>query len=117
MPRMGNVTCRPFTTWRRRPRRRAPILDYAAAVLALAAALAAGAPAGSCPHAETEKDLAMTSQERAQLEKGQVVSRTVANSNERELAVGLAVKIDRPPADLAKQLMSGLVQRQNPDVL
>jgi hypothetical protein len=46
-----------------------------------------------------------------------VVSRTVANSNERELAVGLAVEIALPPADLAKQIMSGMVQRQNPDVL
>jgi len=31
--------------------------------------------------------------------------------------VGLAVKIERPPAVLAKQLLDGLAQRQNPDVL
>ena len=85
--------------------------------LLLIAGLAAGFQARSVTLAEIEADLALTSQERARLESGQVATRTVANSNERELAVGLAVKIDRPPAELAKQLLDGLAQRQNPDVL
>ena len=100
------------------PRPRRPSAVRAGLGLAvLAAMLAAGAPARALTLAEIEKDLALSSSEKAQLESGKVVSRTVANSNERELAVGLAVKIDRPPADLAKELLSGLAQRQNPDVL
>jgi hypothetical protein len=114
---MASAISRPCTMWRRRRRRRAPIADRAVAALALAAALVVGAPARAFTLAEIESDLAMSAQQRAQLEKGQVVSRTVASSNERELAVGLAVKVDRPPAELAKQLLGGLAQRQNPDVL
>jgi len=114
---MACTTCHRFTTWRRRPPRSRLVMDRAAAALVLAAALAAAAPARALTLAEIEGDLGLSSQERARLERGQVLSRTVPNSNERELAVALAVKIDLPPAELAKQLLGGLAQRQNPDVL
>lgn len=62
-------------------------------------------------------DAGLTAAERAQLEQGQVVSRTLDSSNPRELAVGLAVKIMLPPAKLAQELFDGLALREMPDLM
>ena len=90
----------------------------ALSLLVAGAALLAAAPvARPFTLAAIESDLKLSSDERAQLEKGEVVTRTVSNATERELAVGLAVRIQSPPAELAKQLLDGLSLRENPDVL
>jgi len=89
----------------------------AAAALSAPLLLAAATAAHAFTLAEIESDIGLTADQRAQLESGQVVSRTVSSANERELAVGLVVRIPSPPEQLAKQLVDGLTLRKNPDVL
>jgi hypothetical protein len=85
----------------------------AAVVLALALA----APAHPDTAAEIASELGLSADERARLERGEVVTRDPQTSNERELAVGLAIRIRRAPAELARELLDGLALRQDPNVL
>jgi hypothetical protein len=90
----------------------------AGALLAFALlGLAAPRPVRAFRFDQIASDLSLTADEKAKLASGAPVARTVHASNERELAVGLAIRIPGSPDALAKRLIAGLALQEDPQVL
>jgi hypothetical protein len=81
------------------------------------AALPAAGPVRAVSFDQVARELALSTDERAQLASGAAVTREVKASNARELAVGLAIRIPGPPAALASSLLEGLALQEDPDIL
>jgi hypothetical protein len=81
-------------------------------------AIAAGPAAAQLPDAATLlADLGLTPAEIADVQAGKIVRHSVPAASDRELTVGMAFQIPVAPAELVKDVRSGLVGRVDPTTL